>query len=96
MATLIKIDGTLEEVFPKDPKRGFTLQELYSLLNCDWVESCGYVKDEGGWRSLVVDEEGKLNCKRVNEKATQIYQNTYNTEDYIVGDAILVTDQEFQ
>ena len=55
-------------------------------------------KFEGGWVEvvqvndgvLIIDEEGKLKDKPVNEVASKMYADKYGDEDIIVGDAIYV------
>ena len=96
MATLIKVDGTKTEVFPENKKRGFTLKEAYKLMSCSMVELVGPL-DDG--RSMLVDEEGKLKAEwmsRINSEATHLFRTRYGAHDVIVGDALLVTDKEFQ
>jgi len=52
----------------------------------------------GGWVEvvqvndgvLIIDEEGKLKDKPVNEVASKMYADKYGDEDIIVGDAIYV------
>jgi len=52
----------------------------------------------GGWVELVkvkdgillIDEEGKLKDKPVNELASKLYFDTYGDQDIIVGDAIYI------
>ena len=39
---------------------------------------------------LIIDEEGKLKDKPVNEVASKMYADKYGDEDIIVGDAIYV------
>ena len=39
---------------------------------------------------LIVDEEGKLKDKPVNEVASKMYADKYGDEDIIVGDAIYI------
>ncbi len=84
MAKLIKTDGTVTEVSPRNGK-DFTLSELRSLVECEWIEMV-HLRDGSG-RFLVVDEEGKLNGKVRNEKATVLYG--LMPYDYIVGNALL-------
>ena len=96
MATLIKVDGTKTEVFPKNKRKGFTLAEVYNLMSCRLVELVGPL-DDG--RSMLVDEEGKLKAEwmnRINSEATHLFRTRYGAHDVIVGDALLVTDKEFQ
>ena len=52
----------------------------------------------GGWVELVkvkdgillIDEEGKLKDKPVNEPASKMYAESYGDQDIIVGDAIYI------
>ena len=52
----------------------------------------------GGWVEvvqvndgiLIIDEEGKLKDKPVNEVASKMYADKYGDEDIIVGDAIYI------
>ena len=52
----------------------------------------------GGWVEvvqvndgiLIIDEEGKLKDKPVNQVASKMYADKYGDEDIIVGDAIYV------
>ena len=39
---------------------------------------------------LIVDEEGKLKDKPVNQVASKMYADKYGDEDIIVGDAIYI------
>ena len=50
-----------------------------------WVE---VVKVKDG--ILIIDEEGKLKDKPVNEIASKMYADKYGDEDIIVGDAIYI------
>lgn len=96
MATLIKVDGTKTEVFPKNKRKGFTLAEVYSLMSCSMVELVGPL-DDG--RNMLVDEEGKLKAEwinRINSEATHLFRTRYGAHDVIVGDVLLVTNKEFQ
>lgn len=89
MAKLIKTDGTVTEVAPKNG-RNFTLEELRTLIGCDWIEIVRLLGS--GDSFLVVDEEGKLNGKERNSKATKMYGRM--PYDYIVGDALLCKEGE--
>ena len=52
----------------------------------------------GGWVEvvqvndgvLIIDEEGKLKDKPVNQVASKMYADKYGDEDIIVGDAIYI------
>jgi len=50
-----------------------------------WVE-CVQVNDG----VLIIDEEGKLKDKPVNQVASKMYADKYGDEDIIVGDAIYI------
>lgn len=96
MATLLKIDGTKTEVFPKNKRTGFTLQETYDLIGCSIVELVGQM-DDG--RLMLVNEEGKLKQgweTRINSQATNLYRTRFGVGDVIVGNALLVTNKEFK
>jgi hypothetical protein len=82
MATLIKTDGTEQEVQPKDGK-GFLLEEMYALIGCDTVQAV-YLADE---RTMWLDEESKLKSPwpPVNEKATKLLAEAGG----IPGDVVL-------
>lgn len=88
MATLIKVDGSQKDVFPADKENGFTLEELYGLLECEMIEIATTFQDG---KMLVVDEEGLLKPDPiVNQVASML------VGDYIVGNAIVVSQEEFQ
>ena len=96
MATLMKIDGTKIEVFPKNKRNGFTLKEVYEIICCSMVEIVGTMNDG---RLMFVDEEGKLKKgwgALINPQATELYRVFFGVRDVIVGNALLVTDEEFQ
>lgn len=95
MATLMKIDGTTQKVFPKDKKRGFTLKELYKLVggNCRLIEALGPFNDG---RFMVMDEEGKLNGQELNVEASEKFYKELGRKDFIMGNVIMVNDKEFQ
>lgn len=85
MAQLIHVNGTSETVNPADEVRGFTLREMYDLLDCELIQIV-YV-DNGN--ILVVDEEGKLKQRPVNYEAS-----THCDFDMIVGPALLCSPGE--
>lgn len=88
MATLIKVDGSQKDVFPENKENGFTLKELYGLLECEMIEIATTFQDG---KMLVVDEEGLLKPEPVvNPVASML------VGDYIVGNAIVVSQEEFQ
>lgn len=83
MASLIKTDGSVEQVLPKG--NAFTLEELYGLLSCSMVE----ILPMGGiW--LVVDEEGWQNRKEPNKLASQ------GAGQLLVGDVLVCEGAEIE
>lgn len=80
---LYKADGDVERVCPENDT-DYQLHELQKFVG-GYVEFC--YGDDG--RMLVVDEEGKLKGKQINERATFYYQQHIGTGDVIVGDALL-------
>lgn len=84
MAKLIETDGSVREVAPKNG-RSFTLDEMRALIGCEWIEIVHLPMTVETF--LVVDEEGKLNGKAMNEKATRMYGHM--PFDYIAGNALL-------
>lgn len=81
MLTVIKVDGSMHTLIPKNAK--VSLQELQTAVG-GYVEVVDLDK-----KLLVIDEEGKLKCKRKNEKATVLFQEACGDRDFIVGDVIL-------
>lgn len=88
MAKLIKTDGSEKEVYPSDKKNGFTLEEVYNLIECSMVEiACSF--SDG--KMMLVDEEGWFKKEPAfNTKASLL------SECDIVGNALIVTAEEFQ
>ena len=88
-AILIKADGTVTEIEPKNGT-DFQLQECYKLLGCDMIQ---VIPTRAG-RIMVIDEEGKLNNKPVNREATAMVE--LFPGDYIVGDALICSEDQFR
>lgn len=89
MATLYKADGTKEEF-----KYPTSLENMQQAVK-GWIEYA-YMPDGS---AFIVNEEGKLKGLPYNERATHIYQRTWyltgvRNEDFLAGDAILVSEQE--
>ena len=96
MATLLKTDGTKQEVSPKNGK-AFTYEELHEFVggNIDTP-----VMPSG--KCLVVNDEGKLAHLPKNDLATEVWKGEYPIEQYpmnndelIVGDALLLSEEEY-
>ena len=73
-----------------------TLKEIQSKEDSPSLSDAQ--KFVGGWVEvvqvndgvLIIDEEGKLKDKPVNEVASKMYADKYGDEDIIVGDAIYI------
>jgi|TARA_B100001094_G_scaffold250781_3_gene248431 hypothetical protein len=89
MAKLFKINVT--EPIDVKPENGktFTLQELYKIIDCSMVEFVYLDK-----YIMIIDEEGKLNNKSVNDVATYHFRKLTNEHDYIVGNALICDRSE--
>ena len=85
MARLYKVTGEDIDVFPRKKDKGFTLDELYELIECDTVE----IVDLSNGKLMVLDEEGKLKGSKLNFFATAIYQSNTGVIDNIVGNALV-------
>ena len=89
MAELIKDTGEVTEIEPENGLN-FKLQELYKILNCRLIELVG-TKDG---RLIILDEEGKLQNKSINTKATKLYK--YGERDVIVGDVVICNNKQIE
>lgn len=89
MATLIKADGTKQEVQPNNGL-DFELEELQQFVD-------GYIQivNLRNGKILVINEEGK-DVYPVNEKAIEIAlkRNAIFWLDYICGDVVLCKNEE--
>ena len=86
MATLIKTNGEETNVLPKN-KTDFKLDELQKYVG-GIIE---IVKTKEG-RTMVINEEGKINDLPINQKASELYQ--YNEFDFIAGDVLICNENE--
>ena len=85
MATIIKTDGTKQNIEPKDGKT-FSLKELQEAVG-------GYIElvplNDG--KLLVCDEEGKLKANaQINEEASRI------ANQQIVGQVIIIDKDQIE
>ena len=87
-AVLIKTDGTMRKISPKNGK-DFKLKEMYKLLNCERIEVVYPYAYANTQHILICDDEGKINGKAPNMKATAILCCGYGKIfDVIAGDVI--------
>lgn len=91
MATLIT-PTSCTTVSPKDAKRGFTLQELYSLIQCTTVQLIKLADGRGMW----MDEEGKFRSViEVNREATRLLMEAGGDPgDFVVGNVLITHPKE--
>ena len=75
------------------PKNGtdFTLEELQSFVG-------GYIEvlPLGETHLMVINEEGKLNGLPINVRATHLFRLAYETNDCIVGNALICKASEIK
>jgi len=96
MATLIKCaeqdkkNQTIKEIEPENGKT-FELKEMYKLINCSMVEFIYFDN-----QILIIDEEGKLNHKPINDIATYLFRKNKKIHDIIVGDVLLVNTNQIK
>lgn len=89
MATLIKADGNVSEVKPKDGTT-FSQHELDDLVTPGEHLYLQALQLDGG-RWMWLHEEGKFRGLPVNETATALMAPSLHPTDKIVGD-VLITE----
>lgn len=101
MAKYYKLNGSIEDVSPKDGKY-FSYEELQGFVGDDAGKMIEIVPLPSG-KSMVVNEEGKLIGLKMNEKATHYWMQEYpiaqypgNNDELIVGNALVVEDSELE
>lgn len=96
-ATLLKTDGTVEELEPKGKK--FTYNEIYEAIGNIIEPIClnYYTKDkEYKKMNLVCDEEGAINGSALNEKATELLRDIAGPgTQALYGNVILMPNKLF-
>jgi hypothetical protein len=87
-ANYIKECGKTIAVVPSNAK-AFTLEEMQKFVG-------GYIQmiHLKNGDIMVINEEGKLNAFRVNDKATEFFQKDFGEIDVIVGN-VLITSSKF-
>ena len=88
MALLIRPDGSTRIVLAEGSS--FTLEEMYSLLDCSMIQPV-YLTDS---RIMWVDEEGKIKPHFVNPLASELAGCL--TTDYIAGSALITDKNKIQ
>lgn len=90
MATIIKADGTMEHVCPKNGT-DFSLNELNNIVN----GSIEVIKITPG-HYMIVNESGKLLTLPLNRLASTIFSIYTDAEDSIVGDVLICPISEIK
>ncbi len=92
MASIYKANGEVVTLEPKNGKT-FSLEELQQA-----VEGFIQIVYLNPNFVMIMDEEGKLNGKEVNERATEValsYRAIFDG-NFIVGDALVCSSTEIQ
>lgn len=91
MATILRTNGTQEEVSPANGT-DFQLDEVKAIV-AGWVEVVGLYDG----RIMLLNEEGKLQDMLPNQAATILFnQGGRMWYDVIVGDVLVCEDKEFR
>lgn len=88
-AQVIKVDGTIVEVEPKNGT-DFSLEEMYEHTGCSMVQ---FANAKDG-RMMIVDEEGKMFGKEINQAATKLYQYGEHPGYELVGDILICSPEQ--
>ena len=82
---IYKTNGEVIETSPKN-ETYYTLKELQEIVggSIEILHLKGICD-----KFMVINEEGKLNKLPYNENATILYKLSLNTDDFIVGDALV-------
>jgi hypothetical protein len=88
MARLIRVDGTEETLNPP-----FSLKKLQELVG-------GYIQiidlDNEAKERMVVNENGKLLNLETNAAATNYAEFVLLYDDYIVGNVLIISNEEYK
>lgn len=98
MGKLYKIDGTITEITPKDPKRGFTLEECYGYIGCSLIDAKCLGEDENGVETwFICDDEGLLKDSPIyNLRATKRARDISGLKWKLFGNVIICSGEEFK
>lgn len=95
MARFIHANGNEADVKPLNPKKGFSLRELYALIQCETVQAVGLADGRTMW----MDEEAKLKSglQFVNEKATKLLADAGGIPgDEVIGNVLITEPGEVE
>lgn len=91
MAEIIWTDGARKTVAPISEEEGFELKYLQDLVG-GFVE----VVNLPDSKIMIIDEEGKLKGREVNEAATEIYRKATGSTDTIVGTVLICESSQLK
>ena len=91
-ALLIKVDGSVEEVEPKNGT-DFKLQELYDMLGVELVDVVCMPNNND--KIMIVDDEGMYRSER-NERGSVFLDECYGVPCDIYGDVLVVGNKQFK
>jgi hypothetical protein len=77
---VIKVDGTILPIAPQNPKKGYSLEEMYRVIDTHMVQ---IVPTKDGKMIMVCDEEAMFNNKQYNPAASMA------AGQHILGDVIV-------
>ena len=98
MAKIYKTTGEVIEVSPKNGKT-FELEELQAIVEHKvGGVSCHYIEiiNLHDGRLMVLNEEGKLIGAPMNNKATDIFVQSFGVFDIVVGNVLVCNDNEIE
>ncbi|HCI9488443.1 TPA: DUF3846 domain-containing protein [Raoultella ornithinolytica] len=105
MALLITADDSIRKLSPQDLEGSRNNDGAFSLADMQQMVG-GYIQavmlnpvivhDGIRYSWLVINEEGKLLSLPGNNNATLIAKSAIRPDDYIVGNALILEESEFQ
>lgn len=105
MALLISADDSIRKLFPQDLEDSSDNDGAFSLADMQKMVG-GYIQavrlnpvivhEDTRYTWLVINEEGKLLSLPINNNATLMAVSAIRPDDYIVGDALMLEESEFQ
>ena len=80
---IYKTNGEVKEISPKNGTY-YTLKELQEIVG-GYIEIIHLTNN----KIMVINDEGKLINLPYNKNATILYKPSFNTDDFIIGDALV-------
>lgn len=105
MALLISADDSIRKLSPQDLDGSRDNEGVFSLADMQQMVG-GYIQavrlspvivhEDTRYTWLIINEEGKLLSLPINNNATLMAVTAIRHDDYIVGDALMLEEHEFQ